>query len=52
MPAYIEEFLREAPRNDRGELVPTFRQGIVLGLAAVLTLVNVISLFKAIAKWT
>ena len=52
MPAYIEEFLRQAPKNDRGERIPTFRQGIVFGLFAVLTLINVIALFNVIDRWT
>jgi hypothetical protein len=52
MPAYIEEFLEQGPRNARGERTATFRQGIVFGLAAVLTLINVLALFRVIDMWT
>jgi uncharacterized membrane protein len=54
MPTYLEE-LSKQPKNPAsifGFPLISFRQSIVLGLALVLTVVNVVSLFKAIAKVT
>jgi hypothetical protein len=54
MPAYFEEYL-DQPKNPNSlfELLPspTFRQRIVFGLFLVLTVVNVIALFRVIALW-
>jgi hypothetical protein len=54
MPAYLEEFSKQPanPASLFGFPSITFRQSIVFGLALLLTVVNVISLFKAIAMWT
>jgi hypothetical protein len=54
MPAYFEEYSMQPvnPESLFGFRTKTLRQDIVFGLFLVLTVVNVIALFKAIAKWT